>query len=131
MRALILAAASVLAVPAAYALARLRFRGNPHVEFYHYVIRAIERALHAHIQAGEVHKIQTDTYQRELERYGMHRIDLCEALFHQDSLSTLQFLAQTGENYSVLAVSVKPAKHSTLITLNPGLWSRGHFLCGP
>ena len=78
---------------------RLRFRGNPHVEFYHYVIRAVERALHAHIQAGEVHKIQTDTYQRELERYGMHRIDLCEALFHQDSLSTLQFLSQTGESF--------------------------------
>lgn len=78
---------------------RLRFRGNPHLEFYHYVIRAVERALHPHIQGGEVHKIQTDTYQRELERYGMHRIDICEALFHQDSLSTLQFLAQTGESF--------------------------------
>lgn len=78
---------------------RLRFRGNPHVEFYHYVIRAVERALHPHIQAGEVHKIQTDTYQRELERYGMHRIEVCETLFHHDSLSTLQFLAQTGETF--------------------------------
>ncbi|GAB3999143.1 lantibiotic dehydratase [Spirosoma daeguense] len=78
---------------------RLRFRGNPHVEFYHYVIRAVERALHPHVQTGEVHKIQTDTYQRELERYGMHRIESCEALFHHDSLSTLQFLAQTGETF--------------------------------
>ena len=78
---------------------RLRFRGNPHVEFYHYVIRAVERALHTHIQQGEVHKIQTDTYQRELERYGMERIDVCEALFYQDSVSTLQFLSQTGETF--------------------------------
>lgn len=78
---------------------RLRFRGNPHVEFYHYVIRAVERALHVHIQRGEVHKIQTDTYQRELERYGMERIDVCEALFYQDSVSTLQFLSQTGDTF--------------------------------
>ncbi|AUD07621.1 lantibiotic dehydratase [Spirosoma pollinicola] len=76
---------------------RLRFRGNPHVEFYHYVIRAIERSLHVHIQRGEVHKIQTDTYQRELERYGLEQIDLCENLFYHDSVSTLQFLAQTGD----------------------------------
>jgi lantibiotic biosynthesis protein len=78
---------------------RLRFRGNPHVEFYHYTIRAVERALHPHVERGEVHKIQTDTYQRELERYGRQRINLCEGLFHADSLSTLQFLAQTGETF--------------------------------
>jgi lantibiotic biosynthesis protein len=78
---------------------RLRFRGNPHVEFYHHTMRAIERALNPYTLTGQVHKIQTDTYQRELERYGMHRIELCEALFHADSLSTMQFLAQTGEAF--------------------------------
>lgn len=76
---------------------RLRFLGNPHVEFYHHVIRAVERVLHAHVQTGVVHKIQTDTYQRELERYGVTHIGLCESLFHADSLATLDFLSRAGE----------------------------------
>lgn len=78
---------------------RLRFRGNPHLEFYHYVIRRIERALQTHVQSGLVHKIQTDTYQRELERYGPNQIMRCEQVFHHDSLSTLQFMSQTGTTF--------------------------------
>jgi thiopeptide-type bacteriocin biosynthesis protein len=78
---------------------RLRFRGNPYIEFYHYVIRRIEQVLQPHIQSGLVHKIQTDTYQRELERYGMDKMPLCEQFFHHDSLSTLQFMRQTGEAF--------------------------------
>ncbi len=78
---------------------RLRFRGNPYIEFYHYVIRRIERALQPHVHNGLVHKIQTDTYQRELERYGSANIVACETLFHHDSLSTLQFMAQTADGF--------------------------------
>lgn len=78
---------------------RLRFRGNPHIEFYHYVIRRVEQVLHPYVQSGVVHKIQTDTYQRELERYGMNKMPVCERFFHHDSLSTLQFMKQTGEAF--------------------------------
>lgn len=76
---------------------RLRFRGNAHMEFYHYVVRAVEKALHDSVEAGIVHRIQVDTYQREFERYGMEHIGLCETLFHCDSLSTLTFMARTGD----------------------------------
>ncbi|QKZ11296.1 lantibiotic dehydratase [Spirosoma sp. KUDC1026] len=76
---------------------RLRFRGNPHMEFYSHVIRAIEQILHRYVQGGIVHKIQVDTYQRELERYGVDQIDRCEALFCTDSLATLHFLDRTGD----------------------------------
>jgi thiopeptide-type bacteriocin biosynthesis protein len=76
---------------------RLRFRGNPHLEFYQYVVRATERALQQSIEAGIVYRVQVDTYQRELERYGTEHIDRCETLFHYDSLSTLSFLTQTGD----------------------------------
>lgn len=76
---------------------RLRFRGNAHLEFYHYVVRAVEKALHDSVEAGVVHRVQVDTYQREFERYGMEYISLCETLFHCDSLSTLAFMARTGE----------------------------------
>lgn len=76
---------------------RLRFRGNPHLEFYSYVVRAMEKALHESIETGVVHRVQVDTYQREFERYGLEHIGLCESLFHCDSLSTLAFLTRTGE----------------------------------
>ncbi|NEU69774.1 lantibiotic dehydratase [Spirosoma agri] len=78
---------------------RLRFHGNPFIEFYHYVIRRIERALQPYVQSGVVHKIQTDTYQRELERYGIKTMTTCEDFFHHDSLSTLQFMSQTGDSF--------------------------------
>jgi thiopeptide-type bacteriocin biosynthesis protein len=43
--------------------------------------------------------MQTDTYQRELERYGMQSIETCEHIFHHDSLTTLQFMSQTGDSF--------------------------------
>jgi lantibiotic biosynthesis protein len=74
---------------------RLRFRGNPHVGFYQYVIRAIEQASQEAVASGVIYRIQVDTYQRELERYGFGQIDRCEQLFYYDSLSTLTLLTQT------------------------------------
>jgi thiopeptide-type bacteriocin biosynthesis protein len=78
---------------------RLRFHGNPHLDFYRDVIRAIEKVLEQNIEIGVVHKIQVDTYNRELERYGMEQMELCETLFHYDSLAILNFLHQAGEAY--------------------------------
>ncbi|RAK68055.1 lantibiotic dehydratase [Hymenobacter edaphi] len=78
---------------------RLRFRGNTHLEFYHFVIQEVERSLKEHVRTGSVHCIQTDTYRRELERYGYQQIELCETLFCCDSLSTLAFLEQTSGTF--------------------------------
>lgn len=79
---------------------RLRFRGNPHVGFYQYVVKALERALHESVEAGVVYRVQVDTYQREMERYGLENIVTCESLFHYDSLSTLAYLAQEGDVFN-------------------------------
>ncbi|SOD78270.1 lantibiotic dehydratase [Spirosoma fluviale] len=96
---------------------RLRFRGNPHVEFYQYVVRAMTEGLHESIETGVVHRVQVDTYQRELERYSMEHINLCESLFHLDSLSTLAFLAQTGEVFDEnLRVALAIRKIDTLLS---------------
>lgn len=78
---------------------RLRFRGNAHLEFYHHVVRVMEKALHEAIESGIVHSVQVDTYQRELERYGIEHMALCETLFYYDSLSTLAFIAHTGHEF--------------------------------
>lgn len=37
-------------------------------------------------------KVQTDTYLRELQRYGHNAIEATESLFHHDSFCTLQFM---------------------------------------
>lgn len=76
---------------------RLRFHRNHDLEFFHQVIRVIENVLHHHVQAGVIHKVQVDSYHRELERYGMERIKLCELIFHADSMNTLKFLYNAGD----------------------------------
>src|SRR5690606_19753891 len=72
---------------------RLRFKGNPGSRFYACVMDAIHTALLEFVESGLIFNIQTDTYQRELDRYGHRHIALCERLFHFDSLSTLHFLS--------------------------------------
>ena len=78
---------------------RLRFEGNPHVAFYHHVIRAVEQVLAPLVQSGVVHRIQTDTYQREIERYGADTITVCEEFFHHDSLDTLTYLHESSSGF--------------------------------
>lgn len=72
---------------------RLRFLGDPNTRFDRQVFEIIHTALAPLIQAGIIHNIQTDTYSRELERYGWKHIETCEKLFQIDSLDTLHFLA--------------------------------------
>ena len=49
------------------------------------VIALVAEALAAEAASGSLWKIQTDTYQRELERYGPRTIELSESLFYYDS----------------------------------------------
>ncbi len=72
---------------------RLRFLGDPNTRFDRQVFEIIHTALASQIQAEIIHDIQTDTYCRELERYGWNQIETCEKLFQIDSLDTLHFLA--------------------------------------
>lgn len=49
------------------------------------VVAFVNQALEPLHDSGLISKIQMDTYQRELERYGADSIDLAETLFHIDS----------------------------------------------
>ncbi|MCF2445429.1 lantibiotic dehydratase [Dyadobacter sp. CY345] len=71
---------------------RLRFYNSHRKDFYQQVINVIENALQKNLTGEIVYKIQVDTYTRELERYGKEQIALCETLFHQDSMTILEFL---------------------------------------
>jgi len=56
------------------------------------VINLIHKAVHPYLEQGMISKIQTDTYNRELERYGSNTIELSESLFFIDSIVTLNLL---------------------------------------
>ncbi|PWK18070.1 thiopeptide-type bacteriocin biosynthesis protein [Arcicella aurantiaca] len=82
---------------------RLRFHSNSNPLFYGYVLKAIHEALKDLIDKGVVYNLQTDTYNREIERYGNATIALAEELFFNDSVAILAFLdmieGDEGERY--------------------------------
>ena len=56
------------------------------------VIMAAKEAFNPLINIGWIWKIQTDTYQRELERYGLRGISISEELFFQNSHLTARLI---------------------------------------
>ena len=72
---------------------RLRFNGEPEV-LQSTVFPTLRNALEASLRGSAMWKVQLDTYQREIERYGGHAgMELTEDLFHADSVSSLEILA--------------------------------------
>ncbi|MBT9393148.1 lantibiotic dehydratase [Hymenobacter sp. NST-14] len=61
------------------------------------VIRLVEQYLQPHLASGYVWKMQTETYCRELERYGPQTIELAEDLFCLDSRYAVALLAYEGD----------------------------------
>ncbi|AEI48871.1 lantibiotic dehydratase [Runella slithyformis] len=59
------------------------------------VIQLFYRFLQPALEARYLWKIQVDTYERELERYGFEAIAQAEELFYHDSEAVLAFLDQT------------------------------------
>jgi len=78
---------------------RLRFYNSQQKDFYTEVMTAIENVLKHNSTQDKVYKVQADTYNRELEKYGHGEIELCETLFHDDSISILQFLSQSADGF--------------------------------
>jgi thiopeptide-type bacteriocin biosynthesis protein len=60
---------------------------------------AVTAALHAALEPllddRLIWRVQLDTYNRELERYGASTIELAESLFHQSSLSVMDMLGRS------------------------------------
>jgi thiopeptide-type bacteriocin biosynthesis protein len=71
---------------------RVRLAGDP-ARLLGAVLPAIERAIAPHLASGAVWRMQIDTYERELERYGgAVGIDTCERVFWIDSEAMLGVL---------------------------------------
>ncbi len=69
---------------------RIRLKGDQ--KFQNKVIAAFSDSLDVYLKSGQIWKVQCDTYQRELERYGDENMENSEALFYYDSAATLRIL---------------------------------------
>ncbi|MBX0335335.1 lantibiotic dehydratase [Pontibacter sp. HSC-14F20] len=82
---------------------RVRFFNGSNEKFWSTVIDRIKFLLQPFQENGLIHKVQIDTYQRELERYGNHTMELSESLFFFDSIAVTEFLelidGDSGEEY--------------------------------
>jgi len=71
---------------------RIRFYHSTDKKFWQRTIGYINSALAAYSASGHIEKVQYDTYERELARYGYEKIDLSESLFYHDSEAILHAL---------------------------------------
>jgi thiopeptide-type bacteriocin biosynthesis protein len=59
------------------------------------IFKKLKRVIEPFEKKGLIWKIQADTYQREIERYGADAIELSESIFHEDSNLVMDMLNQT------------------------------------
>lgn len=76
---------------------RLRFKLiSP--EHFNSIISAIYKTVLPFIKTKQIWKIQYDTYDREIERYGLNTMDESESIFYYDSITTLYIIQLIRQN---------------------------------
>lgn len=70
---------------------RLRFLLNEQSKIGR-IIESLFRIFNPYIETGYIFKIQTDTYKREIERYGIDTIEHSETMFYYDSIMVAEIL---------------------------------------
>ncbi len=72
---------------------RLRFHGGPQ-KLSARIIPQLWQAVQQHASGGKVSRLQFDTYEREIERYGgLEGVEIAEHLFESDSKLVLELLS--------------------------------------
>jgi thiopeptide-type bacteriocin biosynthesis protein len=78
---------------------RVRFHGEP-VRLRDEVLPGLQSAAAAALDDGKAWRLQLDSYEREVERYGGARgIELAERIFHADSEAVLAMVEQRPEDH--------------------------------
>ena len=81
---------------------RIRFHCQESI-FCTAILEDIQNKITSLLSEGVVQKVQTDTYEREIERYGSSSIVLAEELFFYDSLAIVEIIdlleGDAGEKY--------------------------------
>jgi thiopeptide-type bacteriocin biosynthesis protein len=70
---------------------RLRFFVN-HKENLSSIISVLNESMNQYVSQDLIWKVQFDTYQREIERYGFKTIEHAEKIFHIDSIAIIKIL---------------------------------------
>jgi len=82
---------------------RIRFHHGTDPSFWKTVLEKLHAVLQPHLDSGLAYKLQTDTYQREIERYGARTMELSEDIFYYDSVAVLDCIdlleGEEGEHY--------------------------------
>jgi thiopeptide-type bacteriocin biosynthesis protein len=82
---------------------RIRFHHASDKDFWKTVLERLYAAMQNDLENGLAYKIQTDTYEREIERYGAATMELSEDIFYYDSeavIDTIDLLeGEEGEQY--------------------------------
>lgn len=60
----------------------------------------INQAVNDYVEQGLIWKVQYDTYQRELERYGYTTMDDAEDIFYADSIAIINILKEIDDEFS-------------------------------
>lgn len=82
---------------------RLRFHGSPE-RLHGSLLPSFNAAVDAFVSAGKVWRVQIDTYEREIERYGgAQGICLAEKIFHPDSEAALTIVEGSPGNEGLVA----------------------------
>lgn len=84
---------------------RLRYRVTD-TKYYGVLIRELYLVLNPYVENNKIYKVQMDTYQRELERYGENTIEEAETIFFYESemlLSVLEYV-EDQEEYALFII---------------------------
>lgn len=87
---------------------RIRFKVRK-IEDLITIIKMMEELIAPFFQNYAIYKVQTDTYTREIERYGKSTMEMSEALFYVDSKLVLDQLSE-AENIDDVEVWFKALK---------------------
>ncbi|RFM35946.1 lantibiotic dehydratase [Chitinophaga silvisoli] len=82
---------------------RLRFHNSSDPTFWQQILHLLYEQLGQYQKQELIYKVQTDTYVREIERYGAETMEFSEQVFHADSKAVLNCICQLegedGERY--------------------------------
>ncbi len=71
------------------------------------IIQEVKKAVYPYINSGLIWKVQTDTYQREIERYGTNTIAVAEHIFYIDSMDCVAALSWIYEDDLLFMYALK------------------------
>jgi lantibiotic biosynthesis protein len=71
---------------------RVRLKDNAHADV---AVKLINEYIQPFRSSGHIWKVQTDTYNREIDRYGASTIEHAESIFYHDSAAVLKMLTET------------------------------------